>query len=406
MFGLTKNMRQLALDKIEKNKLFLDNNFLVVDDKHIPLSDITKNSYINSNRYIAEINNRVNSLYSYAKSRDLQNIFLTLTLPSIYHPKKTLSSGKVINNKNYNGREFLFTCKHPITKKKIKFINPMSNRKKYFPKEASKQLSKMFSRLLTHRSWCKIPKSDRVYFRVIEPHKDGCPHLHISIFIPKQYVDNIVKVIKRFYPFPLGKLEVNIKNPVAYLMKYILKTLDDLRYGDDKITDLTLWYILHGICRIYTSRTLVSLDVYRALKGRYTLNELTWMYRDKEISVFVDPNTNKLLEIVDKYGTLWSKKSFKVTSSINYDNRKPVLKEKKSSRIPVFIVKNGISFDISKPVLSYKDYQLFEYYKNLDLEYCNLQHYGLVQNELIERGLLDMDYIPPNYFNMDFDYAS
>ena len=74
-------------------------------------------------------------------------------------------------------------------------------------------------------------------------------------------------------------------------MKYILKTLDDLRADNQKITDLTLWYILHGICRIYTSRTLISLDVYRVLGGRYSLNELSVMYKDKEISILLCPET-------------------------------------------------------------------------------------------------------------------
>ena len=36
-----------------------------------------------------------------------------------------------------------------------------------------------------------------------------------------------------------------------------------------------------------------------------------------------------------------------------------------------------------------KDYQLLNYYYSLDIDIVNLQHYGLVKNTMIERGLLN-----------------
>jgi hypothetical protein len=401
MYGLTIKSRKKAFQKISNTRLFLDNNFVEIGGSSFAYSQFFKNSYINADRYIAEINNRVNSLFTYAQSRNLQNVFLTLTLPSEYHRTKTLKNGRKITNKKYGGRKILFTCKHPITNKKIKFLNPTENRKKYYPKGACKVLSQMYKKILDDRSWTDIHKNNRVYFRVTEPHKDGCPHLHISIFIPKENISRFVEAVKRKFPAPACEVEIEVRNPVAYLMKYILKTLDDLRADNQKITDLTLWYILHGICRIYTSRTLISLDVYRVLGGRYSLNELTVMYRDREISVLLDPDTNKPMEIFNEYGPIWSRKTSQKIN-INYDKRKPcsrTLELKKQER-PIKIKKGFQTYDyyafdnelVPLPIVpaNMKNFELYEYYNSLDIEEVNsLVHFGITQNECIKRGLID-----------------
>ena len=410
MFGITSKSRKVALQKVDNTRLFLDNNFVEIGGESFAYSQFFKNSFINADRYIAEINNRVNSLYNYARSRELENLFLTLTLPSEYHSLKTLQSGKVVTNKKYGGRKILFTCKHPITKKKIKFNNPKENREKHYPKQASKQLSKMFKKILDDSNWKKINRDDRVYFRVTEPHKDGCPHLHVSIFIPKDKIRTIANVIAHIFPAPASKVETDVKNPVAYLMKYILKTLDDLRADNQKITDLTLWYILHGICRMYTSRTLISLDVYRVLGGRYTLNELSVMYKEKEISVLLDPLTNKPMEIFNEYGAIWERS--KPKNNINYDKRKPISKtlERNKHEQPIKVKKGFQEYQyyqsdgdmIELPIIpsNMKDYQLTNYYQSLDVEEVeSLVHFGITQNECIKRGLIDGSIQSLNDFN-------
>jgi len=411
MFGITKKNRKLALQKVEKTRLFLDNNFIEIGGQSFAYSQFFKNSFINPQRYIAEINNRVNSLFTYAQSRDLQNVFITLTLPSEYHRTKTLQNKKVVTNKKYGGREILFTCKHPITKKKIKFINPKENREKYYPRQATKELSKMYKKIMDDKSYKNIDKDDRVYFRVTEPHKDGTPHLHISLFIPSKNVFSLVNAVKRKFPSPGATVETEVRNPVAYLMKYILKTLDDLRADNQKITDLTLWYILHGICRIYTSRTLISLDIYRVLGGRYTLNELTVMYRDKEISVLLDPLTNKPMEIYNSYGEIWSRKTTKKTN-INYDSRKPISKtlNRLNKEQPIKVTQGFQKYNyfpeddilLELPIIpsQMQDYQLYNYYNSLDIEEVpNLVHFGITQNEMIKRGLIDGEIQSLNDFN-------
>lgn len=363
MYGLDQHKRKIAKDKIRNVKFYLDNNFIKFGDTEVPYSNFFKNAFVNPNRYIAEIQNRVWSIYNYATARNLVNVFCTITLPPEFHRLKKLSNGKTVRNRKYIPENT--------------------------PKVASKFLSKMLAKILKDNFYSSIPREDRCYFRVTEPHHDGTPHLHISFFIPEDKVEKFVKLFTRHFPEPLGKIETKVENPVSYLMKYVLKTLDDLRYGDDNISDLTLWYVYHGICRIYTSRTLISLDVYRVLGGKYSLNELTVMYKEKRLSVYVHPDTNKVIQVFDEFGRIWCKKMPVDLDFAMRKVQKPCLKDhKKPIKVENFD-KDGILLNpVKKPIPHMKNYELLQYYFKLDPEECNLHHFGIVQNECVKRGLI------------------
>jgi len=85
-YGLTKQQIKKANDKLIFNKKFMTGNGIHLDNKIIPFSDFVANSYMNADRYIAELQHRAWSIFDYSKERDLKNIFITLTLPSIWHP--------------------------------------------------------------------------------------------------------------------------------------------------------------------------------------------------------------------------------------------------------------------------------------------------------------------------------
>ncbi|MDP2750445.1 MAG: hypothetical protein Q8O89_06450, partial [Nanoarchaeota archaeon] len=315
-YGLTKQQIKKANDKLVFNKKFMTDNGIHLDNKIIPFSDFVANSYMNADRYIAELQHRAWSIFDYSKERDLKNVFITLTLPSVWHPKKTYK-GRLITNKAFAGRKYIttinkikfFNCK---VIQRIPFIEPIldfSNTiDKYTPRNASIELSKMLKKIFDDRSYKNIQKDDRCYLRVTEPHKDGTPHLHISLFVPADKVDPLVKAINRIFPAPLSKVETDVKSPISYLMKYILKTLDDLREDSDKITNLTLWYLYHGICRFYTSRTFVSLEVYRKLNGMYTLLDLTSAYHNEDVNVYIDSETKQVRRIDNEHGTIYTRK--------------------------------------------------------------------------------------------------
>lgn len=391
MFGMNNYKRKIALKKIENHKLFLDNNFVKLGSSDmIPLSDFTKNAYINSNRYIAELQNRAWSIFEYAQSKNLVNVFVTLTLPSEYHPFKTLQNGKKIKNKS--------------------FIDDEAHN----PKNATKELSKMLKKVFDSRIYKTIPKDLRCYFRVTEPHKSGVPHLHISFFIPQDRVEKFKNMIHKKFVHTQHKVESNIHNPVSYLMKYILKTLDDLRGQSEKLTDLSLWYVYWGICRFYTSRTLINLDIYRKLGGKYTLLELTTSYKEKTLRVYLDPQSNKTIYIENDYGVLYFKQNIEVATKKDYKVLdKPILKQRKQHKI-IKVYKNGLQVGIYKdneykniPIIpkNLTDLQLQEYFTSLDIEDENLSllHYGICQNEMIDRSLItDIEKQNLNYFTDSF----
>ncbi len=412
-YGLTEYQIEQAKSKLYKNIDFMKSNGIELDGKFVPYADFLANSYMNSDRYIAELQHRAWSMFEYAKSRRLSNIFITLTLPSHWHKLKTFKN-RLIKNKKFGGRKYICRVKHPITDKKFYLLNASVTNKipfiepdldfsqtidKYTSRNASKELSKMFKRILDHYSFKAIPRDNRCYFRVTEPHKDGTPHLHISLFIPEYAVDKIVNIVNRFFPAPLSKVEVNINKPVSYLMKYILKTVDDLRY-DKSITNLTLWYLYHGISRFYTSHTLAPLEVYRKLNGKYDLLGLTEDYNSGFLRVYLDKETKQIKKIENDFGVLYSKKPVNYLSNLfepeitdDTVRFEPLKKEPKP--IDVYIddehfvfFNNRVSKPVKKPAqMNY--FELYNYFDTLDPETCNYQHFLYVRNLCIDRGIIN-----------------
>lgn len=409
-YGLTKYQIQKSKEKLSKNKEFMYSNGIHLDDKIIPFADFVANSYMNADRYIAELQHRAWSIFDYAKEKDLSNVFITLTLPSHWHPKKTYK-GRLIRNKQFAGRKYITTIKgykilncHVKQKFNGLTFDPVLDFSQtvdfYTPRNASIELTKMLHKLFNDRSYKSIEKDDRVYLRVTEPHKDGTPHLHISLFVPADKVESIVKACNRLFPAPLSKVETNVQSPISYLMKYILKTLDDLREDSDKITNLTFWYLYHGICRFYTSRTFVSLEVYRKLNGMYTLLDLTKAYNEEDVNVCIDTQTKQIKRIDNEHGTIYTQKP------VNWANKlddvsylesqfETIYKDKEAKQIDVII--DGETFVFFKNTLKkpktmpyqMNSLQLWEYFEGLDVETCDLKHYAYTKNILIDRGLLD-----------------
>jgi len=225
-YGLTKYQIQKSKEKLLKNKDFMYSNGIHLDNKIIPFSDFVANSYMNADRYIAELQHRAWSIFDYAKEKKLSNVFITLTLPSHWHPKKTFKN-RLIRNKSFAGRKYITTIKgYKILNCHVKqnfnglTFEPVLDFSQtvyfYTPRNASVELSEMFKKLRDDRSYRSIEKDDRVYLRVTEPHKDGTPHLHISLFVPADKVDPIVKAVNRLFPAPLSKVETNVQS--TYLL--------------------------------------------------------------------------------------------------------------------------------------------------------------------------------------------
>ena len=223
-----------------------------------PLSKTVISAYHSPQRYYAEIQNRVNSLARTAFMQGLEALFITLTLPSIYHPMKE-KNGELVPNKHYKGIE---------------------------PSEGAIALTNKFARFRHDRSLKSVGKHERIYWRVIEPHKDGTPHLHMLLFLPIPLIPTAEKAFKRLYctngherkANTICSLGGDIDGAIGYVMKYINKVLPLSKSATLSEQDeyLHLWYAYHRIVRFSTSRTLAPLAIYRLLFRFYDLRALTY----------------------------------------------------------------------------------------------------------------------------------
>ena len=279
--------------KLEKQKDFLNKNCIYdkISDNYIPLKNIIISANHNPHRYHAEIQNKIDCLEQKANINNLVPIFMTLTLPSCYHKMKTNRVTKeLVYNSNYNG----------VT-----------------PKESIKVLTSMLAKIRQDRSLKELTRKERIFYRVNEPHKDGTPHTHILLFIPKDRIQRVKKAFNRLYDNKANDIQTDIKNAKAYVMKYINKTLPLSK--KEKLTTkekyLNAWYSKHRINRFNSSRTLAPINLYRLLYKRFSLIELTNLV-DKnilQIHTLVD-DTQKIMEVFDGEELLYLRSS-------NYDMR-------------------------------------------------------------------------------------
>lgn len=425
-YGLSSYQINKAKDKLQFNKEFMSTNGIQIDDKIVPFSDFVSNSYMNSDRYIAELQHRAWSVYDYSKDKNLSNIFITLTLPSHWHKTKQISKHNKtrVFNKKFGGRKHIqvktkqnkiykfinahATYKIPLLDVNLDFTNTID---KYTPRNASKELTRMFKKIFDDRAYKSIKKEYRCYFRVTEPHKSGTPHVHMSLFVPADKVESIVKSINRLFPAPLSKVETEVNSPVSYLMKYVLKTLDDLRDDNEKISNLTLWYLYHGISRFYTSRTFVSLDVYRKLNGMYTLIDLTKEYLHNDINVYLDTTTKKVVLIENEFGTIYTPKPINWhdklldTDHTYLESQYEPLSTKDMSHHEKIKVNDKIYIVehtklkappkyVKKPY-DMRDSILLDYFNSLDIETADINHYSYTHKLISERGLGVSEWLKP-----------
>lgn len=151
------------------------------------------------------------------------------------------------------------------------------------------------------------------------------------------------------------------------------------------------------------------------------------------VSVYVYSGTNKIALIENEYGTIyvpkpvnWAEKQ-DLEDIVNPENDTVQLESgfdsiyKETNKIPIYFSIDGkeyITYNhllkqlnqdnkilheigieplslksilIEKTIKPYQmnDYDLYTYFENLDIETCNIQHYHVSKNLMIDRGLLE-----------------
>jgi len=275
IYGLSSNDLAMTKAKIKSQSDFLDYSYIQDNStgQQFSLKDCIVSSNHSPHRYYGEIQNRINTLEREATNANLTPVFLTITLPSEFHMKKTTRDGKLIRNPKYNGIE---------------------------PKKSVKILTKMFAKLRQDRSLKDLSKMQRMYYRVNEPHKDGTPHTHILLFIPKEHIERVEKAFYRLYNQKSNKFEKNIRSATSYIMKYINKTLPMSKKEITKKDEyLNAWYIKHRVNRFCASRSTAPMYLYRMLNHRFSLYGLTQVRKGSSLKIFARIEDDKIMEIWD-----------------------------------------------------------------------------------------------------------
>ncbi len=400
MYGITKQDIQVIDTKISMQKKYLLSRFFDFGDESKTALDFTYSANLNPKKYFAEMNNRINSIFDYAKSLNLKPVFITLTAPSKFHKKDREGNLKIS------------------------------------PNETAKELTQIWNRFTSLQIFRKLKKElghGLVYFRVYEPHKSGVPHLHAMLFLPHDY---ILPVKHRYYAYftdkeKLGsnKKAIDFKytwynsagGSIAYIMKYVTKTFKN--ENDTSTQFASYWYIKHNIRRFLCSRTLAPLTIYRKVRHFFKnykndYLKVTQLIKNNEIHRLFDDTTFSYMRFNHETGevediTVWQKNTdlilnsrikIKSTFKLKY---KPKSQKKALLAIVSDFEKYSFNEDLNKfilmPVVPSKlsDYQLSQYFRildNQDIGNLDLVHFGLVKNEMIKRNMMKEEVINLNEY--------
>ena len=432
MYGLNKDIKKYIDKKIDKNKSFLENmTFYTEDYKLVSMYDSDMNANLSPERYFAEVNNRVNTLFKVSKELDLVPAFLTITAPPEYHNK----------SKYYNGST---------------------------PRETALYLSKLWHKFMQKRIIRDIKQNvghNMIYIRVYEPHKSGVPHLHAMIFVPKEYLKAIKKkffehftkyhikriALKFIDRFDYSKKYDGVTGAIAYILKYMNKTFKHAkeillssyeRYKNSKYSRFNFTHVIedkriphgyfayHGIRRFITSQTLIPLWIYRKIKGdeqNRDLHKLTKQYKLGHIfSTFDKEYIMQRYIKTDK--TEFSCGEVEITTSVEekiiYQKNHFISEQFKTSQlviediptswtnkkypIPNFMngvlishYFNGKNQPYKKHITQMTDYELYSLHNTYDIENGSYVKYLAIKNLMIDRNLSNKQKHDLNKFDIN-----
>lgn len=406
MYGITKEDIQVIDIKLEEQRKYITSRFFDFGDESKSALEFTYSANLNPKKYFAEMNNRINSIFDYAKDLNLKPVFCTITAPSKYHKC------------NVNGEL------------KIK------------PNETAKELTQIFNKFTNLRIFQRMKKElghGLIYFRVYEPHKSGVPHLHAMLFVP---VDYILDIKNKFYEYFTNKVKwgnnrksLDFKytwynsagGAIAYIMKYVTKTFKN---ENDKSTQYaSYWYIKHNIRRFLCSRTLAPLTIYRKIRYFFKNQKndylkVTELIKNNQIHRLFENTTYSYMRFNYETGeiediTVWQKNTDLILRSrikLNTTFKLEYKKKEYKKALTVFVSDFEKYYNDEKtnkfvllPVVpsKLKDYQLNNYYhilENTDINSLDLVHFELVKNEMIKRGFLNQTPTNMNEFIKDFNF--
>lgn len=448
-YRLTENDLNYVKQKMAHQKKYLqDTTFVTGQGQVKSLLDVSFSAN-HSVRYYAQLANKINTMSDYAKSIGHVPLFLTMTLDGFYRDflrgdfKRFKNLDKDLLAEAYRGipnNDIYGYLKDKIrdniaftVKDLYNCLNTQTNN--FFKSYAFKRMRKDGIRY--------------DYVKAIEPHKDGVPHLHMLLFVPKEYTQYLKADFEKHYPAPENKklLIINkftkevcpegqtkgfqwiIYNPAGYVMKYVTKSFRDVK-NNAEIDYLQAWYIKHRITRVTFSKSTIPQWVYQKMvpleKDWYHLTELLrtdtgrceWSREDDYILLH-DNDFNRTLEY-DRglykifYGDKIIKEFGEIKEKIVIDQYEPVptqwTKHHNDTQdyIDVYIddkhlyLKGPLLMEAKRQPWEMNLLELNDYFHSLDIETVDLNHYAITRNMMINKGLMLGEMINPSEFTKEW----
>ncbi len=346
-----------SIEKEQKQKSYLE---------HYKFINLSKNETLSINydfekkykEYSRITEQRALTIQELSRRKEYCSVFITLTLPSQFHPFKSVATNKgrlyVEDNK-----DFIFGSLKEAVSNGYKDLN---NIYQTFYKRVKNYV-----------------KNDLYYVKAVENHSTMIPHLHLVLYFPFEYLDSVKAVFKRVVEhFKLDRTdleEVAFKDNVNYASKYLLKyIIKDLNNGTDifKARVLDGWKRFHKI-RVLTSSLLpLNVMVYKKI-----YNSVSFIEKNK-INFKSDGNIVSMKEKIDlevqELGLpiyLYFQDNFSIEKTVKKGNDRKITRVgEKSSVFKVKLIseKKDKYYKIKTFRISYKNEEIYTKQKFIKLQ--------------------------------------
>lgn len=217
---------------------------------------------------------RALTIQELARRNEFCSVFITLTLPSYFHPFRSIATtkGRLYVEEN---KDFAFDS---IKEAVSCGYQELNNIYQTFYKRVKNYV-----------------KDDLYYVKAIENHQTTIPHLHLVLYFPLEKFDFVKGVFKRVVEhFELDRIdfeEVSFKENINYASKYLLKyIIKDLNNSTDilKARILDGWKRYHKIRVLTTSQLPLNVMVYKKIYKSVSFtekNKINFRIDDKIVSM-------------------------------------------------------------------------------------------------------------------------
>lgn len=311
------------------------------------------NSYLNNiNKRSHNNHQKSSTILNLCVEKDLIPIFITLTLPSMFHP---FSSRKLKNRVIfYNNKNFEYETISQSIIEGYKLLNK-------FHRDFYKQLKNLDKKLM--------------FINSTEYHKSLIPHTHLLIFVKREHLERVEKIFNKQVinhnlsrtDFQIIDNEFNVEVVSSYIRKYMFKNLilkdDDIEVKSSKITQSRMF---DGFLKIFKIRQFkmsnlnLTLEIYN--KVYYSLNK---EFKEKIIEK-ITPLKKSLFQFIMENIKV-SKKVFDIDTQKTKLSQSPFFRSKKLFEVFIEKVKNSntskivnfLIFQDKKLIYNKKDYEVF-----------------------------------------------